>query len=218
MNKIAFYYRRTEEEILKRLHCVKFYYTRVGLKNVGAGYLLGANNITLGSIIEIPTDKLFLGPDYLNNQNTLLNCGISQSPHYEFVKTIMEDGDLSKTEYIQRFVSGRLDWRRGSTKPRDFSYFNRMYLLSQNEIQANDYEPVIVYSLNGVYYIFDGKHRAALCANLNIPVRCNIVGSEIANANVWHYMFSIVKGKPDFSRHTEFHDIYLNELSKYGKQ
>jgi|LSQX01.1.fsa_nt_gb hypothetical protein len=37
---------------------------------------------------------------------------------------------------------------------------------------SNAYEPIVVYELDGKTYIFDGKHRAALCALLGKPVRC----------------------------------------------
>ena len=198
---------------MKSLHIVRFYNTRYGLKNVGAGYLLGAKKYSSGVIKEIVADKLFLGPDYLKDKYSLLNRPIAQSPHFDFVKAIKENGDLSSTDYIQRFVSGKLDWRRGSTMPRDFNYFEKMYFQSLGEIQSGDYNPVIIYSLGGKYYIYDGKHRAALCSLLGVPVKCMVVGNELANADLWYYMFSIIKGNSDYSRHTEYHNMYLKELN-----
>lgn len=215
---ISYYLKRIKEECMKSLHIVRFYNSRFGLKNVGAGYLLGAKNYSSVVIKNISADSLFLGPDYLKDKYTLLNCPISQSPHYGFIKTIMENGDMASTDYIQRFVSGKLDWRRGSKKPRDFNYFKKMFSRSLGEIQSGDYSPIIIYSLGGKYYIYDGKHRAALCSLLGVPVKCMLVGSEIANADLWHFMFSIIKDNEEYGRHTEYHNLYLRELTGYGKE
>lgn len=209
---------RFEEKVLKSMHIIRFRKTKYGLKNVGASYLLNPKIISSESIVELSSDLLYLGPDFLKNRYTLLDCHISQSPHYDLIKTISEGGNLASTDYIKRFVSGKLDWRRGYKQPRDYNFFMEKFAKSTNEIEHDDYKPVLVYKLGGKYYIYDGKHRAALCALLGLPVKCLLLGNDIANANVWHYMFSIIKDDLDYSCHTEYHNKYLKELKEYGKE
>ena len=200
---------------MKECHIVWFYKTSVGLKNAWAGHLFGARDYTIIEDNYLPADIIMLGPDYLKDQYTLLGCPISDSPHFYLMRTINEKGNLAETDYMKRISKGTLDWRFATPIPKNFNSYYKEYHNSLEEIQRGDYRPVVVYYLNGKCYVYDGKHRAALCALLNIPVHCHIVSSEIANADLLHYMFGLINGKKDYKLHTEFHSEYMKGLKGY---
>ena len=208
MNNAIFYLHRVEEEIMKYFHCIRFYHTRYGLKNVGASFLLGGEKST-DSKEEVLLENLYLGPDYLKDEYTLLGCPISESPHYEFIKTIQEGSNINDTDYIRRYLKGCLDWRRGNIMPRNKDYFKNKFAHSLEQIKNNDYTPVVVYRQNGKYYVYDGKHRAAFCSLLGVPVRCVEVGNDFVNTGLWHYMFSLIERDTNYKKHYRFHEEYI---------
>ena len=216
MIRLSYYTRRIEEEMCKHLHIVRFYFTAEGLKNVGASQFLGALPVGTNTCIDLPANQLFLGPDYLKDTYTLLHTPILQSPHMDFVRAQRDALPIMDTEYIHRYLKGKLDWRHEMILPKDPSYFEHQFAASLTAIQGGTYPPVLVYKQGEHYYIFDGKHRAALCALLNRPVKCNIVGSDIANAHLWHYMFSLIIDNPAYKKHREFHEQFMKENNIYS--
>lgn len=210
MNKVHFYLLRVEEEIMKYFHCIRFYHSKYGLKNIGASCLVGGEkSIATREVIFL--NDLYLGPDYLKDDYTLLGCPINESPHFAFIKAIFDGKDILNTDYIRRYLNGSLDWRRGTILPRNRDFFYNKFSLALGHVQSNDYAPVMVYSLNGKFYLYDGKHRAALCSLLGLPIKCTIVSDEIVNTGLWHYMFSLLNGNVKYSKHILFHEEYLKE-------
>ena len=209
MNLFISYIFRLEDFICKHRHLVRFYFTKKGLKNFGAYRLLGAKHINPLETIELSPAELFLGPDFLKDDYTLLGINIVNSPHFSFMRALMERQPIIKTDYIQRSFDGTLDWRRGSLKTKRFDMYNNKFIETKDVIISGKMQPVVVYKNGEHYYIYDGKHRAALCSLLELPVMCSIVGNEIAHADLWHYMFSLIKDKACYSKHTQFHNLYL---------
>lgn len=214
MKLIPYYLMRIKEVLLKKNHFIQFYQNSYGLKNVSAAVLLNGRFYEPLEIDLKPVNSLYLGPDYLKDEYTLLNTPIIDSPHFYFVKAINEGLDLFDTDYIQRYMKGTLDWRRGKRKPQNIGHFKEDCAQSKIKIENDNYEPVLAYFQNNHYYIYDGKHRAAMCAYMGKPVLCKIVSSEIANIGVWHYMFSLLENKKEFSKHINFHNDFLNAYCK----
>lgn len=212
MNRIIHYYRRAEEELYKKLHLFRFYFTNFGLKNIGASQLIEAISFHGIEVSKLQANQLYLGPDFLKDQYSLLDVSIYQSPHYDFVRAQKNSDDLMKTEYIRRYMAGTLDWRRGTYKPTDFNFFHNQYAAITTAIHDGDCPPIIAYKMGERYYIFDGKHRAAISAMLDVPVNTILVKSEIANAYIWHYMFALINGKKDYSKHIDFHKRYIDSI------
>ena len=212
--RLLYYYIRIKEYTCERLHVVRFYTTSLGLKNINASQLLFNSFKGNHELVKIPPSKLYLGPDFLRDKYTLLDCPVSESPHIGLMAALMKGEPIEKTDYIKRFLKGTLDWRSALIMPKDKTRFQKKYECSLAEIQSGEYPPAVVYLQGGRYYIYDGKHRAALCALLGKEVRCKVVGNEIANANVWNYMFQMVDGKTEFQLHTEFHKSFLTEHEK----
>lgn len=213
MNRLKYYLSRFEQGIFDKLHIVRFYYTNVGLKQYGLYRLLQRDSYIYLGEIEIDCNNIFLGPDYLKDEHTLLDCPLIASPHLHFVEAIREKEDLAQTDYIKRFIDGRLDIRRPAFRSDNNAIYYKKFSKSLEMIEAGTYKPVIVFQQNERYYIFDGKHRAAMCAMLKRPVNCLVVNSEVANSDLWHYMFTLIEGKPEYSKHSQFHSIYLQHLN-----
>ncbi len=213
MGNYIYYSHRIEEEICRKLNIVRFFKTRSGLKNINASLLMKEQKYIILDDIEVPAHVLFLGPDFIINKYTLLDCVITQSPHFNLMQALQKDIPLRSTDYYYRSSKGTLDWRRAMGTMKNIEYYHLKYLQSLKEIHEGCYSPVVVYNLGNRYYIFDGKHRAALCALLGLPVHCIVVDNEIANSNLWHYMFSLLENDPSYSCHTTFHSEYLNSLT-----
>jgi len=208
--KMSYLFKRIEEEVFKRLHIVRFYSKAVGLKNTNASILISYSHSS-GNIHTIDSSKLHLGPDYLKDQYTLLDCPITESPHVGFMAALMNGKPIKETDYIRRFLNGTLDWRSPLIMPKDKMRFQKKFERSLSEIQSGEYPPAVVYLQGGKYYIYDGKHRAALCALLGRPVRCMVIENDIVHTNVWNYMFQLIDGKKEYQLHNYFHKAFLKE-------
>lgn len=116
---------------------------------------------------------MFLDADYLVDKHTLVGKCILDSPHCDLMKAIMEGRPIEATDYAARAQSGTLDVRNPSYLSR--ARIQRMQTLFQarlGEIKNATYDPVRVYWHKNRYCIFDGKHRAALCAVMGMEVNC----------------------------------------------
>lgn len=209
MNYLHYYLLQAEDRLLKRIHCIWFYHSKYGIKNFGASRLVEARYLSNQNVVEISPQELYLGPDFLKDEYTLLDCPLKESPHFLLMEAIQSQKPLKETEYMKRFTRGCLDWRRGRPMPKDFEYWYKKNNLSCDGIINGNYQPVVVYSLGNRYYIFDGKHRAAMCALVGKSVRCYIEESGVANAGIWHYLFSIAGENKGYSKHMVFHNNYI---------
>ena len=128
----------------------------------------------------IPYDKLYLGVDFLKDDLTLLDVPITQSPHYDLMKVLVEGRDHKKTEYVQRMLRGCLDERYEIVAYYlDKDYFTNRFKQRKKEIDEEISKPVTVYYINEKYYIYDGKHRAALFAFCGKEIYCNVIDAKI---------------------------------------
>ena len=142
-----------------------------GIKEINPIY--GIPHVKNPELVIIPPTDLYLDPDYLIDDCTLLDRAVTESPHFDLMKTILLEKDILSTEYANRFISGTLDGRLPGYISKEYellmhSYFNKRI----DEIQKDVYTPVLIYKRRGKYYIKDGKHRAALCAVEGKKVQC----------------------------------------------
>ena len=206
------YFYRILEKLATINHAIFFFQTHVGIKNIGAKKILGAKAFNNDSKLALSPKELYLGPDFLKDEYTLINKQLIDSPHYGLMLAIREKKDIRNTEYIRRFNLGELDWRHSRPMPKNFEFYYKKYEDSMKAIIEGSYRPIIVYFQDNRYYIYDGKHRAALCALLGVTINCIVVGNEIANSDLWHYMFCMINNHNDYSKHITFHNSYLKKL------
>ena len=126
--------------------------------------------------IRVEPSDLFLDVDYLTEAYTLLDKSIPDSPHFQFMKALNDGTDIMKTEYYKRYSAGYLDERAAIiTNAKRRQAFLSTFESRKKAICCEEYDPVSVYERHGKLYIYDGKHRAALCAllgkTISIP-RC----------------------------------------------
>lgn len=206
MNIIRFYFWRLLTIATKKLHIFVVVFKKVGLKNLNFNLL--TDSPTSSRIILVDFNDLFLGPDYLVDEFTLLDCPLLSSPHYELIKAISEDRDIRTTDYYDRFLNGKLDWRYlQNPKINLENRFLAKYKETAALLREDAYEPVKVYQVDKKYYIYDGKHRAAMCALNKLPVKCEEIDVSLAIGNIGGYMFSCIKSKPCFSKHNVFFNL-----------
>lgn len=203
-NFIHFYTWRIPERFFKNHNISAFVATRYGIKNINMGCLTSYDIALGGEMVELSPDSLFLGPDFLKDSYTLLNRRLLDSPHYSFIEAVNNRADLSSSDYYDRYIRGTLDWRHCLLRSKNMKRFFDINEKSKQEIEKGDYKPVVVYYWKSRCYIFDGKHRAALCAFMNKPVRCIVVPASVALDGVWARLFSIVKDSKMYSIHNDF--------------
>ena len=201
---IRYYFFRVLKKIFgKKLFYV--YWTAKGLKNYNIGRLSILNNPFVLNEKNLNANELFLGPDYLRDEYTLIDVNIVDSPHYSFMQALSTHQELENTEYIKRKKVGSLDWR--DAEPVRSGFLLRAqdkFKTREEEIMSNQYEPITVYEHNGRFYIYDGKHRAALCALLNKPIKCKIVSCDCVTSYNGFYFSELIKEKTAYSRHNHF--------------
>ncbi len=208
MNSISHYIYRIESEIFAKLKLSRAFKTSCGLKNVNMSMFVPSLEIEGKEAVEILSDELYLGYDYLRDDYTLLDTPIDKSPHYALMKCLYENDDLSNCDYIKRWLSGTLDWRYGYKKPKDFSFFINRYKDAKKNIEKNQIKPIIAYKLGEKYYIYDGKHRAAMCAYNKIPVPCFVFDAEDIIKGVWVDLFEKIKDDKHYKKHKKLYSAY----------
>lgn len=210
MNSFSYYVYRVKEKLFSKLNKSKAFRTSLGLKNINMSLRVIHPETDGNEIVMISPDELFLGFDYLKDDYTLLDTSIKKSPHYDMMKKLYEEKDISDCEYIKRWVSGTLDWRYGFIKPDNFDFFVKRFIQSKENIEKNTIKPVIIYSFCGKYYIYDGKHRAAMCAYNEMSVPCIVIDTEHIFSGVWEEMFKKILNRKYYRKHTEFYNKYAS--------
>lgn len=177
--------------------------TREGLKQFQFTALLSPE-VFDGVEISIPACQLYMGPDFLKDNYTLLGRNIKDTPHYGLMKAIRESCLIKSTEYFERFVNAKIDWRMFQSPICNEELYISKFKKSLEEIERDEYVPIMIYKVHDLYYIYDGKHRAALCALLNKNIKCKLYPSEIARIGGFKCLFLHMTGDSSFSKHIEF--------------
>lgn len=202
---IRYYFWRFFEKVCKYFCVLKISETKVGIKMMNASsFRKTVNSEPLGEICHTDGTDLYLGPDFLKDPYTLLNCPLIESPHFYFVKCLCEGDNPSDTDYIKRYYAGTLDGRIGYHRIFDFSAFYEKNKVCSEKILSGKVEPVKVYEWNGKKYIYDGKHRAALCMYYHMDIPYFLLDGK-------HFFGCITGCKLDIARKKE--KMYSKHIS-----
>lgn len=181
----------------------------VGIKQLNMSRLVNPGKWA-GRNCEMDSSQLLLGPDFLKDKYTLLGTSLADSPHYALVKTIAEGGCIEDTDYFHRFRSATLDWRLWQFSRCNSSKFVKSFEKSKSDILDDKYAPVIIYKVGDKKYVFDGKHRAAMCLLYGHQVKCIEVDNSVAYRGVFHFLFEMTIKGGKYLKHQHF----LNEAIK----
>lgn len=168
-------------KVCKAFHISVYFQNRYGIKALNKP-LFNSNQINVdGTVVEIDCKLLFLGYDALKDKYTLTDVPLSESPHYELISRLYSGFDnFEKCDYIYREKLGYLDGRMGQIVGKKvLDAHKKAFKRSLKLIQQGSYKEVLVYEANERYYLLDGKHRAALCTVLNLPIKCRIIDSKL---------------------------------------
>lgn len=210
MNSISYYLYRIEEELLLKLKKTATFKTVCGLKNINMNTRVIQPETEGKEITVISPDELFLGYDYLKDSFTLLDTPIKESPHFDMMKRLYKGESISDCDYINRWVAGTLDWRHGYIRPKNYNFFIQRFNRSKEDIESNNIKPVTVYKLGEKYYIYDGKHRAAMCAYNKINIPCIVLDTEHMFSGIWEELFKKILNRKDYKKHTEFYKKFAS--------
>jgi hypothetical protein len=109
---------------------------------------------------------------------------------------------LRDSDYVRRIESGALDFRpRRKLCDRQLAGRRAEFLEARARIEAGDYEPITVFSLDGRHFIADGKHRAAVCALLGNGVCCRNASAGLHDSFYWWVIRKMEKTAEQYRRH-----------------
>jgi hypothetical protein len=164
------------------------------------------------AIISINPQDLFIGPDFLMDSYTLFNTSIVDSPYCSFIQGLLDGKNMLYSEYMNRLVDGKLDERPITMRPRSLAGYMVKCEERYAMVSNGDYDPVQVYRAGGHYYIRDGKHRAAMCSILNVPVKCVELTEAFAGGISFH-MYKMIENLPEYSKNATFFKNNLKLIS-----
>ena len=200
-----YYYHRFREKYYAKAHMVKAIRTNVGIKCYNMTSI-SSIPVAIKDNCELDPKELYLGTDFLKDQYTLLDIPLRDSPHYDFVYQLSHNKEPNTSEYLRRLYAGTLDWRYPLKKSFGTDYFTKKFNDSLLSVQDGSYRPVLIYELEGKYYIYDGKHRAAMCAMLGVKaVKCIVIASSIEMAGARRLMRSLTDDR-NYKKHVAFLD------------
>lgn len=186
------------------MNTIKIYENKNGFKVLNFPYFPSEKHKFSNYIINnnVLTTDLYLGIDFLNDKHTLLGTPLSKSPHFDFMKKMHLGEDWQHSEYIDKMINGTLDERNSIISYiENDTYFLEVFNNRKEEMLREEYDPIIIYKVDSKYYIYDGKHRAALAAVLNKKIKCIII-EPINVLNSMNYMIlSKLSGKTKYNKH-----------------
>lgn len=187
---------RVINKFAQRVRISALYSTRTGIKSINQ--LMQSRVLMEKNPFFLDASDLYLGFDALKDEYTLVGTGIVESPHYGLMEALASQSSIANTEYVLRYSKGSLDQRSAvyltkKAKNVIVATFKARYF----EVQNGDYPAVQVYCVNGKYYVADGKHRAALCAYLNKPIKCVDIGRDFLSDSFRLWIYSAMKKNPD---------------------
>ena len=188
MNNFRRYYFKVLKKLCEYLHASRIVETPVGIKIISGIKVQIPCKKNSGEIKTLSSEELFLGPDLLKNKYTLLGCNIKESPHYSLMKDLLNNQDIENSAYIKRRELGTIDARIGTRQKLPLNIYKERFAKRYQEIINQTYSPVLVYKVGKKYFIYDGKHRAALCTALNMPIRCKDISVEYSPSQSFFYI------------------------------
>ena len=194
------------KKIAVKQHLMVVYKNKYGIKVINP--CCSSVKILYQQDIVINPSNLFLDIDYLTDEYTLLDKSIIDSPHFQLMKALDDGTDFIKTEYYKRYSSGYLDERTAViTNKKKQQAIVSTFESRKKAIYREEYDPVLIYERHGKLYIYDGKHRAALCALLGKQVKCRKVESLLDHDGLVKRKVEMMKSNKElFSKQLRFLD------------
>lgn len=176
-------------EKIARIFCyTRLFETKTGIKIINAH--MRNEELIHSDIFYLNGENLYLGFDALKDNYTLCGSAITESPHLELMKLLDKGEKIENSEYCIRYKKGALDGRypviiNDKEIQRFHDYFSRRKYEIENDIVL----PVQVYKVSGIYYLADGKHRAALSYLINRRIKCIEISNDFLkdSTRLWIY-------------------------------
>ena len=203
---IKHYICRAVEKICLRCGIIFTYFNQKGLKNVNMGLVAQIKSPYVLEKKELSASELYLGPDFLTDRYSLIGTTIVDSPHREFVACFLENKSVEATDYAKRWSDGTLDWRRQMPVSVSIAEWKKVAKKRIQEVENNNYKPVLVYLHDEKYYIYDGKHRAALCAAFGKKVVCEVIPESYVMGYYVGYMLDRIASREGYQKHINFRE------------
>mgnify|MGYP007069884668 CR=1 FL=1 len=154
LHNILVLFRRFVNKVAKVMGRTIYFSNAYGIKAYAKPRFVLAEDVET-QCIDINPNDIHLSFDALKDEYTHVGMKLADSPHLGLVKTIREGGEISQTTYFKEELEGRLDGRY--EQPYTDALANSHLVASKR--QKSD-RP-IVYKVENVYFVLDGKHRLA---------------------------------------------------------
>lgn len=165
---------------------------------------------------QLSPTEILLGVDGLKDEHTLLGTRISESPHLDLVTCFEKGGDIRRCSYVRKAEEGTLDFRpRHKVTDEHVQTLRRQFGEQRGAIEQEKYEPVRTVRIFDRHYIADGKHRAATCALLDVPIKCVDASGLIHDSFFWWVQRKMLRNKAHYRKHIE---LFESILEHYGRR
>lgn len=199
------------DHIFRRVYFSALFEDKYGVKYYNQ--LMKSTKYNVLDSLIVDYRELYLGFDGLNDKYTLVDVCIDQSPHYSLMKALDKGLPIIETDYYIRLKRGYLDSRRAIRINNKYTeMMNGKFDVRKKQVLEDKYDHVQIYILNGKKYIADGKHRAALCAYLDVPVQCDVISKDFLSDSYRQWMLMKMKDKREYSKHNVF--MFLSDTDK----
>lgn len=191
--------------ICRALRMNIYYHTKYGYKTIHGKKDNQPSIKRPRKTIICSTDDLYLGVDGLYDEYSHAGIPVRLSPHYDLMNACEKKQLSDDCVYYELEKKGALDSRDCITRSIERHY--EAYNKAKTEIESGSYKPVLFYRVEGKKIIFDGKHRAALCAFLGFDVIAYEIDPFEACSNYILKLRKYVRKHPDlFSKQIKFID------------
>ena len=197
------------DKIFRHFDLLTIFENQFGIKALGKpGISEVIECYPVNTIITVPANSLLLGPDNLKDNYSSLGLNICKSPYYELMQILQKREDPTYTEYMMRLSRGNLDNRKSiKISEHQISKIQRRFNAGKKEFENGKLLPIKTLTINESIYIFDGKHRAALCS---------LYKSNIKIIDISPYFYDSYIKKV-YDKMSSKKNVYTKHLAFYAK-
>lgn len=202
---------RLREKLAKKFCYTRLFETKTGIKIVNAH--MRNENFHHSDIFYLNGEEIYLGFDALKDEYTLCGKTIIESPHFELMRLLDNGEQIESSEYCVRYKNGALDGRYPViVNAKEIERFHNYFCKRKDEVENDIYLPVQVYKVGKLYYLADGKHRAALSCLMGKKIKCIEISNDFLkdSTRMWIYE-RMKKNNSCYKKNIELFETMIHE-------
>lgn len=201
------YSRKIIDKFFRAIGKAYYFENKYGIKSFNAPPFDISKNYN-NQIVTVHLSDVYICFDALKDKYTHLGMPLSDSPHVEMIRFILQKRDLKECRYIKEEIQGCLDNRH---KQIDSAALIARHVKASKK-KKEERLPT-VYRLGEKYYALDGKHRMARAfVQGQNTMRCiEIPAMVVGKQQYTKDLYLKMKRKNSYTKHLEhFNQMYIS--------